>query len=97
MTVNGHNTYLPQHDNQWILNDTYPQGKERLQTPYLYHVPSGRRFDLGHFPLPAEYRGEWRCDLHPRASNDGRTVAIDSPHDGSGRQVHLIDVSQIVS
>jgi hypothetical protein len=97
MTVNGHNTYLPQHDNQWILNDTYPQGKERLQTPYLYHVPSGRRFDLGHFPLPAEYRGEWRCDLHPRASNDGLTVAIDSPHDGSGRQVHLIDVSQIVS
>lgn len=97
MSVNGHNTYLPAHNNQWILNDTYPRGREREQTPYLYHVPSGRRFDLGHFPLPPLYKGEWRCDLHPRASNDGLTVAIDSPHDGSGRQVHLIDVRKIVA
>jgi hypothetical protein len=96
MSVNGHNTYLPGHDNEWILNDTYPRGSSREQTPYLFHKPSGRRFDLGHFPSPPEYQGEWRCDLHPRASNDGRTVAIDSPHDGSGRQVHLIDVSGIV-
>jgi hypothetical protein len=96
MTVNGHNTYLPGQDNQWILNDTYPQGSAREQTPYLFHKPTGRRFDLGHFPSPPEYRGEWRCDLHPRASNDGLTVAIDSPHGGSGRQVHLIDVRGIV-
>jgi hypothetical protein len=96
MPVNGHNTYLPGQDNAWILNDTYPQGKARLQTPYLYHIPSGRRFDLGHFHLPPAYTGEWRCDLHPRASNDGLTVAIDSPHNGNGRQVHLIDVSSIV-
>ena len=39
MTVNGHNTYLPGHDNQWILCDTYPQGSRREQTPYLYHLP----------------------------------------------------------
>ncbi len=59
MPSNGHNTYLaaPYHD--WILNDTYPDQKTRRQTVYLYHVPSGRRFDLGHFPSPEEYRGEW--------------------------------------
>ncbi|WP_339742790.1 hypothetical protein [uncultured Rubinisphaera sp.] len=96
MKVNGHNTYLPVANGDWILNDTYPQGSERLQTPYLYHVPSGRRFDLGHFPLPSQYKGEWRCDLHPRSSNDGKTIAIDSPHTGAGRQVHLINVSEIV-
>jgi hypothetical protein len=96
MTVNGHNTYVPNTNNEWILNDTYPQGPQRLQTPYLYHVPSRRRFDLGHFHSPPSYAGEWRCDTHPRSSRDGRFVAIDSPHTGSGRQLHLLDVSGIV-
>ena len=76
--------------------DTYPEPPTREQTPYLYRVASGRRVDLGHFHSPLEYAGEWRCDLHPRSSNDGRTIAIDSPHAGGGRQVHLIDVSGIV-
>jgi hypothetical protein len=96
MTRNGHNTYLPLPGREWILNDTYPDFWSREQTPYLYHVPSRRRFDLGRFRLPWAYWGEWRCDLHPRSSNDGRSVAIDSPHLGHGRQVHLLDVSGIV-
>jgi hypothetical protein len=95
MTVNGHCSYLP--GNEWILNDTYPQGKDRLQSPYLYHVATGKRAWLGHFHLPREYTGEWRCDTHPRFSPDGRSVVIDSPHTGEGRQLHLIDVSGIVA
>lgn len=95
MKLNGHNTYLPGGDGQWILNDTYPDSKRR-QTPYLFNVKTGRRHDLGHFYLPPKYKGEWRCDTHPRSSRDGRTVAIDSPHGGSGRQVWLLDVSEIV-
>ena len=94
MTVNGHCTYLP--GNEWILNDTYPQGKRREQSPYLYHVKTGKRVWLGHFAQPREYRGEWRCDTHPRFSPDGRSVVIDSPHTGQGRQLHLIDISGIV-
>lgn len=90
----GHLTYLP--GNEWILNDTYPKGKERLQTPHLYHVKTGRRIDLGHFHLPKEYTGEWRVDTHPRLSPDGRYVCIDAPHGDEGRQLHLIDVSGIV-
>lgn len=96
MTQNGHNTYVPHTDSEWILNDTYPSKPAREQTPYLYHVPSGRKVELGRFHSPPQYTGEWRCDTHPRNSNDGKTVAIDSPHNG-GRQVHLIDISQIVS
>lgn len=95
MNRDGHCIYLANHDKQWILNDTYPDS-ERMQRPYLYHVPTGKRHWLGAFHLPKKYTGEWRCDLHPRSSNDGRTVAIDSPHTGAGRQVHLIDVSRIV-
>jgi hypothetical protein len=94
MTVNGHNTYLP--DTDWILCDTYPD-RRRNQSPYLYHVPSGTRVWLGHFRSPPEYSGEWRCDTHPRFSPDGTLVCIDSPHGGNGRQMHLIDISDIVA
>lgn len=93
MTENGHNTYLP--GNRWILNDTYPD-KERKQHPYLYDTRTGKRYPLGHFHSPPQYTGEWRCDTHPRYSPDGRSVVIDSPHGGNGRQLYLIDISGIV-
>ncbi len=93
MTVNGHCTYLP--GNQWILNDTYPD-KQRNQNLYLFHVATGRRVPLGSFYQPPEYKGEWRCDLHPRFSPDGRKVVIDSTHGGNGRQMYLVDISAIV-
>jgi hypothetical protein len=94
MFNDGHCTYLP--GGQWILNDTYPD-KQRKQQVYLYHVATGKRIPLGGFFLPPEYKGEWRCDTHPRFSPDGRSVIIDSPHTGAGRQMHLIDISAIVS
>ncbi len=90
----GHLSYLP--GGAWILNDTYPQGPDRLQTPHLYHLATGKRVDLGHFPLPKAYTGEWRVDTHPRFSPDGRLVCIDSPAKGLGRQMHLIDIREIV-
>lgn len=96
MKQNGHNTYVPNTDNQWILNDTYPSKEKREQKPYLFHVPTGQRVELGAFHSPPSYRGEWRCDTHPRTSCSGSTVAIDSPHSGAGRQVHLIDIRTIV-
>ena len=90
----GHLSYLP--GNEWILNDTYPQGPERLQTPHLYHVAKGKRIDLAHFHLPKEYAGEWRVDTHPRLSRDGRTVCIDAVDGTNGRQLALIDISSSV-
>jgi hypothetical protein len=94
MLVNGHCTYLP--GNQWILNDTYPD-LERRQHLYLYHIQSVRRVPLGSFEAPEPYRGEWRCDLHPRSSPDGRLVTVDSAHGAEGRQIYLIDISEVVS
>jgi len=96
MRANGHNTYLPAPYHEWILNDTYPDPKTSRQTVYLYHPPTDRRIDLGHFPSPPAYRGEWRCDTHPRSSGDGHTVAIDSPH-AEGRQVHLLDIRELLA
>ena len=96
MTVNGHNTYVPGTRDQWVLNDTYPD-KDRMQHPYLYHIPDKRRLPLGHFFSPPQYQGEWRCDTHPCASRDGRWATIDSPHGGNGRQVYLIDIRRLVT
>lgn len=89
----GHLSYL--RGNDWILNDTYPKGSHRAQTPHLYHPASGRRRDLGNFFCPPSYAGEWRVDTHPRLSRDERWVCIDSPHTGQGRQLHLIDISAV--
>ena len=86
----GHLSYLP--GGEWILNDTYPQGPKRMQTPHLFHVGSGRRINLGAFHLPALYTGEWRVDTHPRCSRDSRYVCIDAPAGDQGRQLHLIDI-----
>ncbi len=93
MMQNGHCTYLP--GNEWILNDTYPD-RERKQHPYLYHVATGKKVPLGNFFLPPKYRGEWRCDTHPRFNPDGTLVCIDSPHEGKGRQLYLINIENIV-
>ena len=95
MIVNGHCTYLPP-DKRWILNDTYPD-KDRNQNPYVYDTTTNRRVPLGHFHSQPEYKDEFRCDLHPRYSPDGRKVVIDSPHAGNGRQMYLFDISSIAS
>jgi hypothetical protein len=97
MTKNGHCSYLPLPGNEWILNDTYPD-ENRLQHVYLYHVPTGKKYPLGNFYMHPKYRFDWECrvDTHPRFSQDGMKVVIDSPHDGAGRQLHLLDISGIV-
>jgi hypothetical protein len=64
----------------------------REQVMALFQVASGRTIELGRFRSPPEYKGEWRCDLHPRVSPDGRMIAFDSAHAGNGRQIYLMDL-----
>ncbi len=95
MVQNGHNTYVPNTNNEWVLNDTYPD-KDRLQTLYLYHVPTNRQVILGKFYSPPVYVGEWRCDLHPRCNQQGTQVFFDSTHEGKGRQMYMIDIAKVI-
>jgi len=97
MMVNGHNTYVPNTDGEWILNDTYPSNDQRrLQTLYLYHVPTDRKVVLGQFYEPPIFKGEWRCDLHPRNNQQGTKVIFDSTHKNGQRQMYLADISSII-
>jgi hypothetical protein len=98
MAQNGHCTYVPGTNNEWILNDTYPQTKERFQTLYLYHVPTNKKIELGKFHSPSVYNHpELRCDLHPWTSRDGKTVFFESPHEGKGRKIYMINISEVIN
>lgn len=90
----GHFSYL--HNNEWLISDTYPKGVRRLQTPHLYHIKGNRRIDLGHFPQPPDYKGEWRVDTHPRLSRDEKLICVDAPAGAAGRQLHLIDINGLI-
>ena len=94
MPRNGHNTYLPAPYDDWVLNDTYPD-ENRMQSVYLYHVPTDTRVPIAEIYSPVEYEGEWRCDLHPRSTPDGKHVIIDAPNH-QGRQMYMFDISSIV-
>ena len=84
MTVNGHNTYLPGTNNEWVLNDTYP-GKDNLQHVYLYHIPTNRRVPIADLESLPPYRGEWRCDTHPRRPATASSSAWTARTTGAGR------------
>ena len=92
LKVDGHCTYSP--DAQWIITDTYPD-RDRMQNLMLYRPKDGKLVNLGRFYQEQPSDNEWRCDLHPRWSRDGRYVCIDSKHSGR-RQMYLLDVSGII-
>ncbi|MCG6188554.1 hypothetical protein [Maribellus maritimus] len=95
---NGHITLHKSGD--WILTDTYNiNGFIYL---YMYHIPTKKfvplgklAYKLGGYLYPYN-PGVLRVDLHPRFTPDGKQVAIDSSHEGFGRQMYLIDISPIV-
>ena len=61
----------------------------------LYNTNTKEKIPLGDYYLPLQYKGEWRCDTHPRSSNNGKLVCIDCPIESGGRQLILMDISAI--
>jgi hypothetical protein len=91
MPRDGHCSYSPDPARRWILNDTYPDAEQRRGL-YLYDTRTGERIDVGRFYSPPELKDDYRVDLHPRWSRDGRQVCFDSAHEGS-RQLYVADVA----
>lgn len=87
--VDGHPSLHPQ-TGRWIT-DTYP---DLLGEQSLYVLePDGSSRIIGRFRANPSYRDEWRSDLHPRWSRDGRSVVIDSTHDGP-RAIFIVDLAE---
>ena len=89
---NGHQTYVPGTDNQWMLTDTYACNEKNEQVVYLMHLPTQTMHVLGYFPRLKKYK----IDAHPRTSRDGKFVVIDSTYGGQGRQMYIMDISEIL-
>jgi len=94
---NGHQSYVPGTGDSWLLTDTYPQRADSRQELLLYHIPTDRKVVLASYEAPSAYRGEWRCDWHPRLNRAATNVVIDSAHAGNGRQMYLVDIEGVVS
>lgn len=76
-------------DGQWMVTDSYPQGRDRMRSLYLMDMATQQVAELARFHEPEEYKGEWRCDLHPRWNRTGNQICIDAASDGT-RQIYIV-------
>ena len=88
LTSEGHPSFSP--DRQLMVFDSGPD-TERRQTLRLYDVRAGRLVVLGRYHAAPQFRGDVRCDLHPRWNRSGTQISFDSVHAGD-RQVYVVDV-----
>ncbi|NMA18990.1 MAG: hypothetical protein GX927_00285 [Lentisphaerae bacterium] len=89
----GHCSFSP--DGRWMLTDSYvmPDGCRKL---YLMRMGTGEAFEIGSFRSNPDWPAPTRCDLHPRWMPDGRSVSIDSIHEGT-RGIYHIDLKGIIA
>lgn len=89
LTSDGHPSYSP--DGSMMLTDTYPD--EHGDQHLILVVNENAIKELGryHSPIMARlrYRGEARCDLHPRWDRQGAHICFDSAHEG-GRSMYVM-------
>lgn len=78
-TEDGHPMLRPGREPVFV-SDTYPD-RSSYRRLYLCDGATGATRSLAAFHSPIAFRGETRCDLHPRWSPDGRFLAVDSAHD----------------
>lgn len=89
LNQDGHPSYS--RDCSLLLTDTYPDN-DRKQQILIYKPDTCELKTIGVFYSPYKYRGENRCDLHPRWSPDGRCISFDSEYEGK-RAMYIIYLS----
>ena len=89
----GHLNFSP--DGKWMAADTYPD-KEGVQHLALVNVATGEWEEIGSFlhRTPGAI-GDMRCDLHPRWSEDGTLLTVDTIHEGP-RNIYLLDLKHFL-
>ncbi|WP_146612971.1 glycosyl transferase [Halomonas sp. SL1] len=80
----------PHSTGSFFVTDTYPD-KARMQHLFKVGVSNGEVEELGSFFHGFAFKGETRCDLHPRLSPDGTFVFFDSVSSGR-RQLCYMEI-----
>lgn len=80
----------PHVHGDWFVTDTYPD-KARMQHLLLCNWKTGEVKEIGEFFHGFDFKGECRCDLHPRFSPDGKAVYFDSVFSGK-RQLYRMEL-----
>jgi hypothetical protein len=74
MLEDGHPSYLPGKEE--ILLDTYPDAA-RNQNLFICRLNDNSTDVLANLYTPKKFKGEFRCDLHPRIDHTGNKIAVD--------------------
>ena len=90
MQVDGHCHFS--YDGKWMVTDSYPSGDARYRGLYLYNMETESFAMMMQLHEPRNFRGMWRCDLHPRWSAAGDQILLDSSHDGT-RQLLMVNLT----
>lgn len=93
LSEDGHPSVSP--DGKWLLTDTYPSRKTRISSLFIYNFNKRKQIKLGEFYNPLKFKGEIRCDLHPRWCVDQNYISIDSVFSGKRKQ-YILDIRQIL-
>lgn len=84
----------PSCHGDWIVVDTYPD-RSRMQRLTLFNFKTRQVLPLLEVFQSTSYRGESRCDLHPRFSPDGKRAYFDSVFNGT-RQLCYLDLANVL-
>ena len=88
----GHPMFLPGHSDIFIT-DTYPDRK-REQHLLICNLNNNSITRLTTLYSPYRFRGQVRCDLHPRWDRHGKRICLDTAESGS-RQMYIINVAGV--
>ena len=87
LNKDGHPSLNPTNNNIFV-SDTYPN-KFSDRELFLYNIKNKTKLNILSVYSPYKYRLDYRCDLHPRWSEDGRFISFDSTHTGK-RTTHMM-------
>jgi hypothetical protein len=89
LSTEGHPTFSP--DRGRFAFDG-PAGRDGTRPLRLFDMASGQETVMDRFYAAPKFKGDVRCDLHPRWNRSGTQVSVDSVHPGD-RQVYVVDVA----
>jgi hypothetical protein len=84
----GHPSFSPDR-RTFVFDGDHSETQQRAVR--LYDMVADTETVLGTFPAAPQFKGDVRCDLHPRWNRSGTEVSFDSVHTGA-RQVYVIPV-----